>query len=279
MTIQTVTTILTDLDAVSEQLDKAAGVARAYDAHLQVLSFAMGYDQPGVVQTALDAVPVTAGFDDTRVLAIEIAERAKAALDAEDIRWDIETAAVLRSNSRFELARRTRFSDLVIQNRLPGAGVSEQQLYLAEALLFDADVPVLVFPQEVEMRAPARNIMMTWDESATALRAARLALPLLQAADAVHVALVDPAKDAPDRSDPGGAFAQFLSRHGVKNEVSILNRTDDTVAGTLERRAQEIGCDLIVMGAYGHSRLRQALFGGTTRYMLEHAALPIFLAH
>jgi nucleotide-binding universal stress UspA family protein len=105
------------------------------------------------------------------------------------------------------------------------------------------------------------------------------ALPLLRRASSVYVAIVDPAKDSPDRSDPGGAFAQFLARHDVKCEVMVLSRTDDTVSQTIERRAQELGCDLVVMGAYGHSRLRQALFGGTTRHMLESAILPVFLAH
>jgi nucleotide-binding universal stress UspA family protein len=145
--------------------------------------------------------------------------------------------------------------------------------------LFDGDCPLLLLPEHYEMQAPARRIFLAWDDSSTALRAARLALPLLKQASSVYLAIVDPGKDSPDRSDPGGAFAQFLARHGVKCEVMVLARTDDSISRTLERRAQELGCDLMVMGAYGHSRLRQVLFGGTTRQMLENAALPVFLAH
>ncbi len=279
MSIQTVTTILTDQEQAATQIDAAAGVARALDAHLHVLAMSIGIDQLGMVQTALDAVPTGAGLEDSIERARALGELAAKHLAKEDIRWNVDPLGVSAATSNSEIVRHTRFSDLVIQQRLSGPAYQDRTRALAEAVLFDAGAPVLLLPDGEFMKATPSKILVSWDESAASLRAARHALPLLSKASQVHVVLVDPPKDAPDRSDPGGAFAQYLSRQGIKCELSVCNRTDASIAATLERRAEELGCDMIVMGAYGHSRLRQAIFGGTTRSMISDAKVPVFMAH
>ncbi|MGR3198989.1 MAG: universal stress protein, partial [Paracoccus sp. (in: a-proteobacteria)] len=125
---------------------------------------------------------------------------------------------------------------------------------------------------------PPRRVLVAWNQSAEALAAVRRALPLLQAADSVEVTCIDPGRTGPERSDPGGALTQMLTRHGVRAEVALLARPAATVSAEINRRAIEIGADLVVMGAYGHSRLRQAILGGATRNMLEQARVPVFMA-
>ncbi len=279
MTFQTVTTILTEEDQVDTQLVAATEFARAIDAHLSALVIVTGLDQFGVMQTALDAVPAALGHDDSMKRVRAFGDKTAAYLRREDVRWNIEAVATTAANRMSEIVKQTRFSDLVVQQRAQEGQDDEALRLLAETVLFDADSPLLLLPADTTLNAPPRNIMISWDESAAALRAARQALPLMSGDTQVHVVLVDPPKDAPDRSDPGGAFAQFLSRHGVKCEVSVCNKTDDSISATLERRAQELGCDMLVMGAYGHSRLRQAIFGGTTRDILTSGQLPVFMAH
>ncbi|MFC6637757.1 universal stress protein [Sulfitobacter sp. JBTF-M27] len=279
MSIQTVTTILTDADQVTTQLVAATGFARAMDAHLHVLIIVSGMDQSGLMPSALEALPVGVGLEQNEAQVQEIEKLVTDHLSKEDIRWNVETVTTPAASSTTEIVQHTRFSDLVIQQRLPQGEGHEQTRILAETILFDADTPLLLLPAETSLIAPPSKIMISWDESAAALRATRQALPLLSDRAYVHVVLVDPPKDAPDRSDPGGAFAQFLSRHGIKCEVSVCNRTDNSISATLERRAEELGCDMIVMGAYGHSRLRQAIFGGTTRDILMNAKAPVFMAH
>ena len=110
------------------------------------------------------------------------------------------------------------------------------------------------------------------------MAAVRRALPLLQAADAVEITVVDPSPSGPERSDPGGALCQMLTRHGVKAEIAVLARTMPQISDILNRRATEIGADMVVMGAYGHSRFRQAILGGATRNMLEKAKVPVLMA-
>ncbi len=279
MSIQTVTTILTNPETAASHLRAATAFARANDAHLHVLALAAGLDQWGVVQTSLDAMPTGVDVHASLAKAKELGDLASAQLREEDIRWHVDPVSSAASGSVSEITRHTRFSDLVILERGHDSAGAEEARALAETVLFHSGNPLLLLPSGSAISAPASNIMVCWDESDAALRAARQAMPLLVSTPQVHVVLVDPPKDAKDRSDPGGAFAQYLARHGVKTEVSVCNRTDESVAATLHRHAEELGCEMIVMGAYGHSRLREAIFGGTTRDMIRDASLPVLMAH
>lgn len=279
MSIQTVTTIISEESQVGEHLSSATSFARAMDAHLHVLVLVTGMDQAALMPSALEGLPVGVGMEDARARAAALETQISEHLSREDIRWHVQKVATPAASGSAEIVRHTRFSDLVIQQRLSEAESPEETRMLAETILFDADAPLLLLPAGLELSAPPSRVMISWDESAAALRAARQALPLISADAYVHVVIVDPPKDSPDRSDPGGAFAQFLSRHGVKCEVSVCNRTDDSISATLARRAQELHCEMIVMGAYGHSRLRQAIFGGTTRDVLMGSETPVFMAH
>jgi nucleotide-binding universal stress UspA family protein len=109
--------------------------------------------------------------------------------------------------------------------------------------------------------------------------AVRRALPFLKQAQLVNIAVIDPPQHGPERSDPGGALCQMLVRHGVKAEVSVLARTMPRVSDMLNRHLRDLDADLLVMGAYGHSRFREAILGGATRNMLEMAEAPMLMAH
>ena len=125
----------------------------------------------------------------------------------------------------------------------------------------------------------ANRILIGWNESAEALAAIRAALPLLLKAASVTIAIIDPPPHGRDRSDPGGVLAEMLARHGVRADIAVLARTMPRVSDVMCRHANDIEADLIVMGAYGHSRLREAILGGATRNMLEASPLPVFMAH
>ena len=111
------------------------------------------------------------------------------------------------------------------------------------------------------------------------MAATKLALPLLKGADMVDIAVIDPSSQGAERSDPGGMLCQMLVRHGVKAEVSVLARSLPRVSDVLARHIWDLNADMVVMGAYGHSRFREAIMGGATRNMLEKAEVPVLLAH
>ena len=91
--------------------------------------------------------------------------------------------------------------------------------------------------------------------------------------------MVDPPTHGAERSDPGGLLCQYLVRHGVKAEVSVLARTLPRVSEVLARQARDVDADLLVMGAYGHSRFRDFFLGGATTTMTANPTLPVFLSH
>ena len=138
---------------------------------------------------------------------------------------------------------------------------------------------MIVVPKEgVEIaRAPTR-IAVAWDGSREALAAVRSTLPMLRRAQLVDVVVVDPDIRHGDRSDPGGDLALFLARNGVHVEINVLSRSRPRISDILSRHGFETGAEAMVMGAFGHSRLREALFGGTTRDMLRVPQIPLILA-
>jgi len=174
---------------------------------------------------------------------------------------------------------RARFSDLVVQPRPYGDSHGIEDEAIVEAALFDGHAPVLVVPDTPLSPDLGRRIVLAWNQSDEALTAARAALPMLVRADAVNIAIIDPPDHGPERSDPGGAMSQFLSRHGTRTEVSVLARTMPRISDVLLRHCGDQNADLLVMGAYGHSRFREAILGGATRNMLEQTTLPVLLAH
>ena len=148
-----------------------------------------------------------------------------------------------------------------------------------EAALFEGKVPALILPDGIEFSTAPKNISVAWNESNEALAAVRAAMPFLQAAENVRVVVIDPPAHGPNRSDPGGMLSQYLARQGVRAEIDVLSKTLPRVSDVLLRHAQDTSGDLIVMGAYGHSRFREAILGGATRYMLEQTELPVLMAH
>lgn len=272
-------TVVTQLDGMDTTLAAAVRLASSYDAHLEVLCLAteqtaIGYDYMGangaLIQQMIDAAREKAA-------ALEAAARAH--LAAQDIRWSVESSSVPAGGLTETVAEYARFSDLVVQPK-PYAKTDSTEIEAAiEAALFDARVPVLVLPDGKISDLPGKRIVVAWNQSNEAMAAIRAAMPLLKSAELVTVMIVDPAKLRGERSDPGGALSQMLSRHGVKAEVTVLAKTLPRFCDMLNRHARDRSADMVVMGAYGHSRLRESILGGATRGMLEQAEIPVFMAH
>ena len=122
--------------------------------------------------------------------------------------------------------------------------------------------------------------MIAWNTSLPAAGAVRAALPLLKTAKSVTIMSIDPTmSETADGEDPGANLAKWLSHHGCNVTVQQVPGGGADTGKVMLRRAKDIGADLIVMGAYGRSRLREAIFGGTTRSMIEQTEMPVLLSH
>jgi nucleotide-binding universal stress UspA family protein len=177
------------------------------------------------------------------------------------------------------VAMRARVSDLVLLPHPYGKGKPPEAETVLESALFDGAAPVLLLPEGKLPDRIGRRVVIAWNEGREAMAAVRAAMPYLKSAEMVDIVIVDPPASSPDRSDPGGALCQMLVRHGCKAEVSVLARTMTRTCDILKRHMRDRDADLLVMGAYGHSRLREAITGGATRDMLEEAETPVLLAH
>lgn len=153
-------------------------------------------------------------------------------------------------------------------------------------LLFQEAVHGILMQSPVHLilnAAPADTfgrVFVAWNDSLAAARAVHAALPCLMAADEVIIGLFDPDMTGfNDSTDPGTDIAGWLSHHGCNVTLSQFPSGGLEIGQCIQDRATELGAHLVVLGAYGHSRMRQAVFGGTTRTMLDQSSLPVLLAH
>lgn len=279
MAYKSILTIVTDPAAQAVQIDAAVAMARREDAHLDVLCIGVDRTQTGYYYAGATAFIQQETFEraQTEAKASEAAVRAK--LGAEDVRWSVESAVAQLGAMGGLVALRARFADLVVQLKPYGKTVGQETEAIVEAALFEGRAPVLIVPEGGLAADFGRRIVCGWNQGQEALTAIRAALPLLRAADLVDVAIIAPPSHGSERADPGAPLCQMLVRHGAKAEVTVLAKTLPRVSDVLMRHVADIDADMVVMGAYGHSRFREAILGGATREMLEQADVPLVMAH
>ncbi|PJI92833.1 universal stress protein family protein [Yoonia maricola] len=276
MTYKIIATILTDTDQSTEGLDAAISLADRMGSHLDIFVVTISHTETNSYYMGAEALMIAEQTRDAMAQREKIEAWLQDRMHGEMVRWSMQAATVQGPALTGYLARKLRFSDLVVLPR-PYQDNPEAAT-LVEACLFTAERPVLMIPKGCKAPDIGGHVLMGWNDGAEALAAARAALPLLEQADVADICIIDPPTHAPDRSDPGGAMAQYLMRHGTKSEVAVLAKTEPQVGEMLLRRAKEVGAQMIVSGAYGHSRLREAVFGGATRSLLEMADLPILMS-
>jgi len=149
---------------------------------------------------------------------------------------------------------------------------------IVEGALFGSGRPVVVVPYILKAPLKLDRVMVCWDASRNAARAVADAMPFLARAKAVDIVIV--ASERP-KSDaiPGAAIGQHLARHGLNVEVKRIVATGADVASTILSHAADSAADFIVMGGYGHSRLREFIWGGATRGILGAMTVPVLMSH
>lgn len=260
-------------------VDYAVSVARAFGAHLAGLAFALDPLIPPAMGAG-DAVPA-AWIDEQR-------EQAKAAADAtiaafeEAARRDGVSAESRRLDASLagaatmfgEIAR--RFDMSIVRQAEPETAPLEE--LIIEAALFESGRPVLVVPYIRKEGLRLDRVMVCWDGSRSAARALGDAMPLLARANAVEVVSVLGDKGKSDEI-PGADIGEHLARHDINVDVKRIPAIDGDVMDAILSHAADAGTDLLVMGGYGHSRLREFILGGVTRGILKTMTVPCLMSH
>ena len=278
MAYKTVFTPLTRLVDKSPALAFAVAMTEAQDAHLEVLSLGVDRTPNTYYEIGSNAMVMHAAIEEAHAQATQIQSRVRTHLENTNARWDTISAIASVAGIRRTVATQARFADLAVVGLPYGEDGAPEDCLVLEGLLFEADCPTIVVPKG-DVSARPDCIVIAWNESPEAMRAVRAAMPLLKAASTVHIAIVDPPETGPERSDPGGALAVYLYRHGVRSDIQVMTRQGKKVSERLAQHVTETGADMLVMGGYGHSRFREAVLGGATRDMLQCSSVPVLMAH
>jgi nucleotide-binding universal stress UspA family protein len=171
-----------------------------------------------------------------------------------------------------------RYADLVVVGQPDEKDASGVEPDFVGRLLLAAGRPVLVVPYAGSFADTGKRVLVAWNASREATRALTDSIPLLREAEAVHVIAFDPAAAAHGEV-PGADIGLYLARHGIKVTVSQQSAPDVDVGNQLLSRAADLNADLIVMGAWGHSRLQELVMGGVTQTILQSMTVPVLLSH
>jgi len=276
--------ILLHLDGTeqaSKRLRLAADLARRHDAHITALyviditlpSLASGDPSGGVILADL--------LDDIRRDALADAAKIEAEF-RERLRVD-GISGEWRQAEGFTaplVALHGRYADLVIIGQKNPDGSQPAAGPLIEHALFTSGRPVLIVPYAGRYETIGRKVLIGWNASREAARAVNDALPLIAQADSVTVLAVNPRQGYGGHGDePGADIALHLARHGIKVEVRQTAASEVSDGDILLNSAADLSADLMVIGAYGHSRFRELVLGGVTRTLLQQMTLPLFMSH
>jgi nucleotide-binding universal stress UspA family protein len=280
MAIKDLLVHLDETPASTTRLQAALALAAACQAQVTALYLIAEPFLPGAGGRHLPAQLLREHLAHAEAEAEDILAAARVAADQRGV-----ALATIRESGTLDrlphlLARHARHTDLTIVGQPDLAAHGVDDAALTEAAFMDSGHPALVVPRSWSGALPPRRAVVAWDGSREAARAATDAVPLLQTAELVLVLVVD-ARDIGGRTDgrPGEELAAHLQRHDVNAEVRLVASGGAAVPDVLLAQARDGAADLLVMGGYGHSRLREMMFGGTTRYVLEHMPVPALFAH
>jgi nucleotide-binding universal stress UspA family protein len=174
---------------------------------------------------------------------------------------------------------RGRAVDLIVAGQTDPDWDLSPLMDFPERLALESGRPVLVIPYVGRYSTLGRRVVVAWKGSREAARAVFDALPLLREAQAVHILEIKEQEDDAGALGADTSIAAALGRHGIKPEVRTSIASDLSVGDEILSRAADLEADLLVMGAYGHSRFRELVFGGATRHIARHMTLPTLFSH
>jgi len=258
-------------------IECATRLARAHGAHLTGAFVCPPLlTEGGAVYVRGQAIKELLAVYDSEIATLEKARRELFERAARREGLSAEWRAI-RHPLTENIVAHARYADLVIVAR-PVLEGPQARTVIPESLVFASGRPVLLLPSETPPTI-GRRIVVAWNASREATRAVADALPLLARAEAVEVLVVDPERHPGIHGEePGADVARHLARHDVPVEVRTVASGGEGVGSVLLSRAATFRADLLVMGAYGHSRLTELVFGGATRLALHEAELPLLMS-
>ncbi len=279
MSYKTILVHLADNTRRQTLLSAAFELARTFDAHLIGLTV----QPPIVVAPGMDSGPAVI-IEAHRIAYRQDIVRLKQAFDtamqgqAFAFEWREDDAGYDDAVAR--IVQHARCADLIVTSRKDPKWHYSEALEEPDRLVLECGRPVLLMPNSGGAVEFGKRIVVAWNGRREAARAVFDALPLLKAAQEVVVVWVNPQEEGEAAGElPGADICAALARHGVECEATQNIRPTANVGEALLSTVKNNAADMLVMGCYGHSRMREFVFGGATRHILHHAPVPVLMAH
>jgi nucleotide-binding universal stress UspA family protein len=255
----------------------AVSVAAALQAHLTGVAFiydpvvpisGAGYIPAEVIETQREDNETAA---EAAIKSFTVATD-QAGISAEPL---MTSASLAGAGDRF--ARMARRFDLAIVGQAQPE-ISSMEQIIGETTLFESGRPMIMVPYIQKAPFKTDNVMICWDGSRTAARAVADAIPVIRNSGRVEIVIVASERGKQDEIE-GADIGQHLARHGLKVDVHRISGGNIDIGDALLSHAADSGADLMVMGGYGHSRLREFVLGGATRSIFESMTVPVLISH
>ena len=280
MPYKTILTYLPDKKTADRLLNAAMSVARENDAHLVGLHVIPRV--PVMYSVAAAEIPQAIVQQQEELLqaeANELREHFEETCRKGGVKAEWRCNRIEHADMASEISSQALCADLIVtaQNEEGVIGLVDD---LPSRIVTEAGRPVLIIPRTGNYPQIGKNVVIAWNGSKEATRASLDALPFLKSADGVKVLAIDPkCREGYDNIALGGEMALCLARHDVKTKTAVTASGPISVGDAILNRLADENYDLLVMGCYGHSRLRETLFGGVTRDLLEHMTAPVLMSH
>ncbi len=257
-------------------IDYACALSKLFEAKLTVSSSHLAIRAPqnwivGAMMSTMARELETIATAKTQELELHVQREAL----LQGIQVEIAHTSEHWPGGLIDNAWRGRVSDVCVLGLSPDS--AEPRLYV-EDWLFGAGRPCILYPDSSKQKFSADNVLICWDFSRSAARTVSDALPFLHNAKRVHVAVFRGEKDIPI-TDPTTPLIAFLKEHGIAVEAMDVVIGKRSIGQAILEHAETTGANLILMGAFGHSRLREFLLGGATRELLAKSTIPILMSH
>ena len=263
----------------NNRLQTALELARRLEAQLTGVFVVPDYIVPSYVEAQISVDLLTGVTEKAVAQANKCLETYKARAAEAGIEMQ---ASVIEGQLVSILREHSKYSDLLLLGQDHPEDPDNASYGLADTLLFEGACPCLVVPHSGKIAPPGKRILLTWNASRESARALREALPLLQSAEEVVVLASEPDSSRVDVASGhphADELMHYLEAHAVAATPTGTGSSDISPTDAIVAQAADMNADLIVMGGYGHARLREFILGGVTHDMLKASPVPLFLAH
>jgi nucleotide-binding universal stress UspA family protein len=257
--------------------DFAISVAATFEAHLLGVAFIYDPIIPGTVMGGIPPEFIESQRRESEKKAQDAIARFEQAAKRAGISYETRNVNASIAGAAERLGRLARRFDLVVVGQ-PDRDKSAPVEVVDEGVLFDSGRPVIFVPYIQKAGLKLERVMVCWDGSRSATRAIADAMPFLHKAKQIEIVMVA-SKAGKNDEIPGADLGQHLARHGLKVDVKRITSPDIDVPSTILSYAADSSADMLVMGGYGHSRLREFILGGVTRGILETMTVPTLMSH